>query len=168
MMTIKEYITDEMERLDKTGKYKFIGYNCKYGSKMYGTLEKVRPESIIETPVNEGMMVGMGIGLALKGWKVMVMFERHDFLLANGGLDQIVNHVDKMFFDLPIGIRCIVGATEPLHPGNQHSQNYSTALKSMCSKIQVYDSALTGYFYPTQEFARIFIEYKEDYEQEMV
>lgn len=134
-MTYREAIAQACQEYARDERVRFLGYNVKYGSKMYGTLNDIADGQLIETPVAEGLMVGMAVGMTLRGLLPVVCFERHDFLLL--GLDELVNQVDKINelsgnqFKVPIVFRCIVGAKRPLYPGPQHTQDYSNALAIM-------------------------------------
>ena len=83
-------------------------------------------------------MVGLGIGLALKGYKPVVYIERFDFIL--NALDAIVNHLDKLAtisqgqFKPTMILRVVVGnRNKPLYTGETHTQNFSAALQQMIS-----------------------------------
>ena len=136
-MTYKDAILGEMEKLARDPLTLFLGYNVKFGSKAYGTLSTVSKERLIETPLAENLMVGLATGLSLRGYKPILFFERHDFLL--NASDGIVNHVDKLDklsheeFKTPMIIRAVVGSRIPLEPGLQHMQNYTEAFQKMVS-----------------------------------
>lgn len=145
---------------------------------MYGTLKNVPDSQLIEMPVCENLMVGMAVGLALEDFLPVVCFERHDFILL--GLDALVNHVDKMphlsgdQYKLPIVIRAIVGAKEPLNPGPQHTQDYTKELESMLKYTQVYTPQTEGEFQrawgsvgQSQSGASVIIEHRDMYEREI-
>jgi len=125
-MKYRELIKREMEKYDD--KTIFIGYNTKYAHKGYGTLSDIPKSRIIETPCAENLMMGLAIGMAMEGFKPVVFFERHDFML--NALDQIVNHLDK-HFNYPVAIRGIIGSRLPINPGIQHTQNFTKAFKEM-------------------------------------
>src|SRR3989344_5918500 len=113
-MKYQEAIKHWMEKLAQDEKVIFLGYNIKYGSKAYGTLKDVPKEKLIETPLAENLMVGLAVGLALEGFKPVLFFERHDFILV--AMDALVNHLDKIErmshgeFKPVVLIRAIVGA----------------------------------------------------------
>jgi len=128
-------VKQSMEKLAQDRNTVFIGYNILYGSKAYGTLSAVPAEMCIETPVAENLMAGLATGMALAGFKPVLFFERHDFIL--NALDCIVNHLDKLEtlshkeYSAPVIIRAIVGASEPLDPGPQHVQDFSLIFKAL-------------------------------------
>lgn len=134
-MTYQEEIKKQMQQLADRLKVRFIGYNTKYGSKAYGTLEGCE-DKCIEMPVAENLMVGIAIGMALEGYLPIVWFERHDFIL--NALDAIVNHLDKIEhlshgdFNPKVIIRACVGGTKPIYPEVQHIQDYTSALADLC------------------------------------
>ena len=135
-MKYQEAIKQEMEKLAKDDKVIFVGYNISYGSKAYGTLNDVPKEKKLETPVAENLMVGLCTGLAIEGFKPVLFFERHDFMLI--ALDSLLNHLDKIesmsrgeYKSPPIIIRAVVGATKPLYPGPQHLQDFTKIFKEV-------------------------------------
>ncbi|MBL7131601.1 MAG: hypothetical protein ISS45_09415 [Candidatus Omnitrophica bacterium] len=137
MIDYKEAIKRSMEMLAEDENRVFLGYNICYGSKAYGTLTDIPDEQKIETPVAENLITGIAIGMALEGYKPVVFFERHDFMLI--ALDSIVNHLDKINlmsdgqFKTPVIIRATVGSKKPLYPGPQHIQDFSVSFKKMVS-----------------------------------
>jgi pyruvate dehydrogenase E1 component beta subunit len=135
-MTYKEALTHSMEEMAKDPATCFIGYGVKYGGKAMGTLRNVADGQLIETPVAENLMVGIAIGMALKGRKPIVFIERFDFIL--NAADAIVNHLDKIDaisrgeFAPNIIIRVVAGnRTKPLFTGETHVQDFSAAFQSM-------------------------------------
>lgn len=141
-MKYQDIVKKEMDQLACDDKVVFIGYNILHGSKSYGTLKDVPYEKLIETPVAENLMAGLAIGLAIEGFKPVLFYERHDFMLI--ALDAIINHIDKIEqmshqeFKCPLIIRAIVGSTKPLYPGPQHLQDFSELFKKMLH-FPVYD-----------------------------
>lgn len=174
--TIKELITNKCEEYAiKYPKSRFIGYNTIKGSRMYGTLEKVPHSQCIEMPVSENLMLGMAIGLAIEGYRPVVCFERHDFFLL--GFDALINHLDKMpylsgdQFKLPVIIRAIVGAKEPLDPGPQHTSDYTEALKLVLKHTPVVDKKNPAFGWnlvgDSESGAVVIIERKDQYDEKL-
>lgn len=134
-MNYGEAVKKSMEMLAQKEEVIFLGYNISFGSKAYGTLKDIPREKKIETPVAENLMSGLAIGLSLEGFKPVLFFERHDFMLV--ALDSIVNHLDKIEemskgrFKTPVIIRASIGSTKPIDPGPQHKQDFSDAFKKM-------------------------------------
>ena len=131
----------------------FIGYNILYGSRAYGTLTNVPKEMCLETPVAENLMAGLAMGMALEGFRPVLFFERHDFML--NALDQIANHIDKISdlsegqYSAPVIIRATVGAKEPLDPGPQHTQDFTSVFKTLVNfpvlDLKTSEEVLEGY-----------------------
>ena len=173
-MTYKDYITKCMTKLSMDKMTRFIGYNTKLGSRMYGTLDMVPKDMCIEMPICENLMVGMAIGMALEGYKPVVCFERHDFMLL--AMDAIVNHLDKLpymsgnQYQLDVKIRAIVGGTEPLHAGVQHTNDYGNEVSLMVSTTDVTQPNTKVHFDDSffDRGPRIIVEYKDYYEKQLL
>ena len=111
------------------------------GTAMSNTLRDVAPGRLIELPVAEEMQMGMTTGLALAGQVPVSIFPRWNFLMC--GLSQLVNHLDKVQvmssggFRTKAIVRTGIGAERPLHPQHQHVGDYTEAIRSMCSTIEV-------------------------------
>ncbi len=134
-MKYKDALKQSMEMLAQDKNAIFLGYNINFGSQAYGTLSNIALSQRLETPVAESLMIGLATGMALEGYRPIVFFERHDFIL--NALDGIVNHLDKIEsmsnkqYSLPVIIRATVGSKIPLNPGPQHIQNFTKAFKEM-------------------------------------
>jgi pyruvate dehydrogenase E1 component beta subunit len=83
---------------------------------------------VIETPTSENAMLGVAIGLALNGHKVVSIHQRLDFFML--AMDQLVNGASKWNYmfggetPMPITIRLILGrgwGQGPTHSQNLHS-----------------------------------------------
>ena len=136
-MKYKEALKIAMEELASDPLVKFVGYNTLYG-RACGTLSNIKAEQCIETTVSENLMVGMAIGLSIKGYKPVVYFERCDFVL--NALDAIINHLDKIKtiskkeFSPKVLIRIVVGGEKnPLYTGPTHTQDFTDVLTDMVS-----------------------------------
>jgi hypothetical protein len=96
---------------------------------------------MIEVPVMEETQMGMSLGLAMTGKRVITFYPRWDFLIS--ATNQLVNHVDK--YELMTGekvhiiIRVGKGSEIPLDPGHQHKANYIEEFKSLCKDIKIFD-----------------------------
>ena len=115
----------------------FLGYNICFGSQAYETLKDIPKERKIETPVAENLMIGLATGLSLAGYRPLVFFERHEFVL--NALDGIVNHLDKIEkisegqYQTPVIIRATIGGTKPLMPGLQHIGDFTESFRNLVS-----------------------------------
>ena len=120
----------------------FIGQAVEVpGTAMYNTLKNVPKIKLLELPVAEEMQMGMSLGLAMDGNVPISIFPRWNFLLH--GINQLINHIDK--FKIMTGnklkpkiiIRTSIGSQRPLHPQYQHTGDFSSAIKKMCTTIEV-------------------------------
>tara|TARA_X000000950_G_C13825430_1_gene623835 strand:+ start:64 stop:1272 length:1209 start_codon:yes stop_codon:yes gene_type:complete len=129
----KDAVTLAMTELGKEGAI-FIGYSLIPGDAM-GTTINVPENQKIETPVAENLMVGLAIGMAFEGFKPIVYFERHDFMLV--AADAIGNHVDKIErishgeFKVPIIFKTVVDDGGLFYSGPTHSQNFTKVFKEL-------------------------------------
>lgn len=129
-MTYKENLVRSMEWLAKQKKSVFLGEGLLNAGRIYGTLTGVPNEKCLEFPIAENLIMGSAIGLAIEGWKPVVVFQRMDFMLI--AADQIINHaclIPQMSggqFTLPIIIRAIVGSRNPnFDVGLQHNHDFT-------------------------------------------
>lgn len=155
-------LTRSMEYLGQFDNTHFIGQAVEVaGTAMRNTLLSVPQTKLMEMPVEEDFQMGISIGLALAGFVPISIFPRWNFMLL--ATNQIVNHLDKLK-DLTqtnnpgkVIIRTGIGSIHPLHPGPQHTGDFTDAFRLMCPNMNVVrlDSA-----------DMIFEEYKKAYERE--
>lgn len=93
-----------------------------------GLFEKYGPKRIIETPTSENSITGVGVGLAITGYRPIMVHQRLDFFLL--AMDQLVNSAAKWHYmfggqqSVPLTIRLITGrgwGQGPTHSQNLHS-----------------------------------------------
>lgn len=142
MTTYVEELTKAMNLLAEDTRTVFLGQAVAVpGTAMRGTLEAINPEKLIELPVEEDFQMGLAIGMSLRGKVPVSIFPRWNFLLL--ATNQIVNHLDKLKELLPnstppkVIIRTGIGSEFPLHPGPQHTGDFTEAFKLMCKHINV-------------------------------
>jgi pyruvate/2-oxoglutarate/acetoin dehydrogenase E1 component len=111
------------------------------GTAMRNTLENIESSKLIELPVEEDFQMGLSIGMALRGKIPVCIFPRWNFLLL--ATNQIVNHLDKLkeltqeTSPAKVIIRTGIGSEKPLHPGPQHTGDFTDAFRLMCRNINV-------------------------------
>jgi len=97
-------------------------------STVSGLYSKYGSRRVIETPTSENAMTGVGIGLAITGFKPIMIHQRLDFFLL--AMDQLVNNAAKWNYmyggqqSVPLTIRLITGrgwGQGPTHSQNLHS-----------------------------------------------
>ena len=144
-MEVSEYklaISSAMTQLGKADDVVFIGQQIVYpGNPMSTTLTEVPKEKMIEVPVMEETQMGMSLGIAMTGKRVVSFYPRWDFVIS--ATNQLINHLDK--YELMTGknvdilIRVGKGSDDPLDPGHQHKANYFNEFESMCKNITFFD-----------------------------
>ena len=136
----------------------FVGQAVRVpGTAMSGTLESVDKSKLIEFPVEEDLQMGYTIGLAMNGFLPVSIFPRWNFLIL--ATNQIVNHLDKlkemMDVEVPpkVIIRTSVGAENPMHPGPQHTGDYTEAFKIMAPNLEIIRLDETEQIFPAYKKA---------------
>ena len=131
-----------MEYLGTFDNTKFIGQSVEVaGTAMRNTLLTLDQSKLLELPVEEDFQMGLAVGMALTGLVPVSIFPRWNFLLL--ATNQVVNHLDKLKeltqIDNPgkVIIRTGIGSIKPLHPGPQHTGDFSEAFRLMCPHINV-------------------------------
>lgn len=90
-----------------------------------GLLEEFGPERVLDTPISEAAIAGLGVGSALVGARPVIEFQFLDFITI--AMDQIVNHAAKLRYmtggmvTVPLVARAPVSGGVGL--GAQHSQS---------------------------------------------
>jgi hypothetical protein len=92
----------------------FIGYNVARGDAM-GTLKGIEENQKLETPVAENLMSGLAIGMSFEGFRPVLYFERHDFILV--AMDAIVNHRGNLMNSAAAGIIKTLAGSNGGHAG---------------------------------------------------
>lgn len=93
-----------------------------------GLCEKYGNKRVLETPTSENAMTGVGVGLAISGFRPLMVHQRMDFFIL--AMDQLVNSAAKWHFmfggqsTVPMTIRLITGrgwGQGPTHSQNLHA-----------------------------------------------
>lgn len=134
-ISYKNAITQAMTEIGNINSV-FIGYNVTNGNAM-GNLVNVSDDKKIETPVAENLMAGLAIGMSFEGYKPVVYYERHDFMLV--AADAIVNHINYIErishgeYKCPVILRTVVADGGPFYSGPTHSQDFTEGFRKMVS-----------------------------------
>lgn len=154
-------LTRSMEYLGKFDNTIFIGQSVEVaGTAMRNTLLNVDEGKLVEMPVDEDFQMGIATGMAITGLIPISIFPRWNFLLL--ATNQIVNHLDKLKEITQsknpgkVIIRTGIGSVIPLHPGPQHTGDYTEAFKLMCPNLNIVRLDKTS---------MIFNEYQKAYER---
>ena len=173
-MKYKSELDRAMEWLSTKSDTVFMGQAIGFsGHAISNTMAKVPQDKRIELPVFEELQIGIATGMALEGWVPITCYPRFDFFIL--GLNQLVNHLDKMQ-DMSKGamkpkviIRVAVGSKVPFSAGPQHTQNHTEAMRKMLTEIevveliepdQIFDVFKTAY---ESEKSTLIIEHSEYY-----
>lgn len=120
----------------------FIGQQIVYyGNPMSKTIEGLPKERMIETPVMEETQMGMTMGLAMTGHRVVTFYPRWDFLIL--AVNQLVNHLDKLEvmsdgeWKPNVIVRVGKGSDTPLDPGHQHKADYTEAFRQIVTNCTI-------------------------------
>jgi pyruvate dehydrogenase E1 component beta subunit len=90
-----------------------------------GLYEKFGPERVIDTPLNEGGILGFALGMAMAGLKPVAEIQFVDFIWM--GADELLNHISKLRYrsggeyKAPVVVRTPVGSG--VKSGLYHSQS---------------------------------------------
>ena len=151
-MTYKEAITKAMEKLSKKKDVVFLGEGLINAGRIYNTLDGVATNKCIEFPIAENLTVGSAIGLALEGFRPVVVFQRMDFMTC--ACDAIVNHlslIPKMSggrVKLPVIIRAIIGSrNDNFDRGLQHNKNLTEMFKPWIYTITLKEKMDIPHYY---------------------
>ena len=154
-------LTRSMEYLGKFDNTIFVGQSVEVaGTAMRNTLLNIDDSKLVEMPVDEDFQMGLATGMALTGLIPISIFPRWNFLLL--ATNQIVNHLDKLKEITQIKnpgkviIRTGIGSVIPLHPGPQHTGDFTEAFKLMCPNLNIVRLDKTS---------MIFNEYQKAYER---
>ena len=154
-------LTRSMEYLGKFDNTIFIGQSVEVaGTAMRNTLLNVDDSKLVEMPVDEDFQMGIATGMAITGLIPISIFPRWNFLLL--ATNQIVNHLDKLREITQnknpgkVIIRTGIGSVIPLHPGPQHTGDFTEAFKLMCPNLNIVRLDKTS---------MIFDEYQKAYER---
>ena len=150
-----------MEYLGKFDNTIFIGQSVEVaGTAMRNTLLNIDDNKLVEMPVDEDFQMGLATGMALTGLIPISIFPRWNFLIL--ATNQIVNHLDKLKEITQnknpgkVIIRTGIGSVIPLHPGPQHTGDFTEAFKLMCPNLNIVRLDTTS---------MIFDEYQKAYER---
>ncbi len=147
------------------------------GTAMRDTLLNISTDKLLEFPVEEDFQLGFSIGLAMAGFVPISIFPRWNFLIL--ATNQIVNHLDKLEelvgLDIPpkVIIRTGIGSKLPLHPGPQHTGDFTDAFKSLCKNLNIVrldkaEDIFTNYKYAFERqdgVSTILVEWNDKYNE---
>lgn len=149
-------VKKSMEALAKECNAIFIGYNVRHGS-AYGALKDIPESQRLETPLAENLMAGLAMGMSLEGFRPVLFFERHEFVL--NAIDAIANTLDIIKcisdgqFTMPVIIKAVAGGIKPFYAGLTHTRNMTKIFREIVS-FPVYEPETPQEVLKVYEFAR--------------
>lgn len=93
-----------------------------------GDLHKKHPARVISTPISEGGFTGVGVGLAMTGFNVVVEIMFMDFLTL--AMDQLVNHAANVHYMYGGQLKCPLVVRTPAGGYRGYGPSHSKALES--------------------------------------
>jgi 2-oxoisovalerate dehydrogenase E1 component beta subunit len=94
-----------------------------------GLVEKYGPERVIDTPLAEGMIAGMAIGMAVEGLKPVAEIQFSGF--AYTCIDQILNHAGRMRYRTRGRMSCPMVLRTPCGGGIHAPEHHSESPEAM-------------------------------------
>jgi pyruvate/2-oxoglutarate/acetoin dehydrogenase E1 component len=90
-------------------------------------LSTTYPDRVITTPVSEAGIVGLGVGMALRGMKIVVEIMFGDFITL--AADQIINHAAKLRWMSKDKVRVPLVMRTPMGGGRGYGPTHSQTLE---------------------------------------
>ena len=132
-MIFSEAINDALiESMKLDNKVICYGLGVDDPKRIFGTTkglkEKFGNERVFDMPTSENAMTGVSVGLAIGGYRSVVVHQRLDFFLL--AMDQLVNSAAKWYYmfggkvNIPMVIRLVIGrgwGQGPTHSQSLHS-----------------------------------------------
>jgi 2-oxoisovalerate dehydrogenase E1 component beta subunit len=108
-----------------------------------GLVDKFGPERVVDTPLAEGMIAGMAIGMAVEGLKPVAEIQFSGF--AYTCIDQILNHAGRMRYRTRGRMSCPMVLRTPcgggIHAPEHHSESPEAMFAHMPGIRVVYPSS---------------------------
>jgi pyruvate/2-oxoglutarate/acetoin dehydrogenase E1 component len=132
MRTVLEALNKGMHAcLAESDKVYFLGEDIldPYGGafKVARGLSDQYPQQVITTPVSEAAMVGIAVGMALRGYRPIVEIMFGDFLML--AADQLINHASKFRWMSNDRVRVPLVIRTPMGGGRGYGPTHSQTLE---------------------------------------
>ena len=132
MRTVLEALNEGMHAcLAESEKVYFLGEDIldPYGGafKVARGLSSQYPQQVITTPVSEAGMVGIAVGMALRGYRPIVEIMFGDFLML--AADQLINHASKFRWMSNDRVRVPLVVRTPMGGGRGYGPTHSQTLE---------------------------------------
>ena len=98
-----------------------------------GLLERFGPDRVLDTPISESLFVGLGVGLAARGFRPVVEYQFMGFVYP--GLDQLANHAGRMRNRTRGRLTCPMVVRAPYGGGVHAPEHHSESFEAMLAHI---------------------------------
>jgi pyruvate dehydrogenase E1 component beta subunit len=98
-----------------------------------GLLERYGPERVLDTPLAEGMIAGMSVGMAVEGLKPVAEIQFSGFAYTT--IDQILNHAGRMRYRTRGRMSCPMVLRTPCAAGIHAPEHHSESPEAMFAHI---------------------------------
>src|ERR671912_1298399 len=98
-----------------------------------GLLDRYGPERVIDTPLAEGLIAGMAIGMAVEGLKPVAEIQFSGFAYTT--IDQILNHAGRMRYRTRGRMTCPMVLRTPCAAGIHAPEHHSESPEAMFAHI---------------------------------
>ena len=98
-----------------------------------GLLDRFGPERVIDTPLAEGMIAGMAVGMAVEGLKPVMEIQFSGFAYTT--IDQILNHAGRMRYRTRGRMSCPLVLRTPCGAGIHAPEHHSESPEAMFAHI---------------------------------
>lgn len=103
------------------------------GESTLGLTERFGKDRVIDPPIAESAMTGMGVGAALVGLRPIVVHPRMDFTFL--AMDQLINHAAKWYYMFGGSVNCPITVRMIINKGNEQAAQHSQCLQSIYAHI---------------------------------
>ena len=148
-MFYREAISKAMvDALASDSRAVIIGQNTTTAHGVFGTCSEAArafPKRVLEAPISETMLTGACVGLAMEGYRPILVHTRADFSLFS--FEHLINTAAKFQFlhgePMPFIMRCVVG--HGWGQGPVHSQSFHNMLAQVPGLNVIIPALLTKY-----------------------
>ena len=98
-----------------------------------GLLERFGPERVVDTPLAEGMIAGMAVGMAVEGLKPVAEIQFSGFAYTT--IDQVINHAGRMRYRTRGRMSCPMVLRTPCAAGIHAPEHHSESPEAMFAHI---------------------------------
>jgi pyruvate dehydrogenase E1 component beta subunit len=110
-----------------------VGANGGVFRSTQGLLERFGPQRVLDTPLAEGLIAGMAVGMAAQGMKPVAEIQFMGFLYPC--LDQLVNHASRLRNRTRGRLTCPMVLRTPMGAGIHAPEHHSESTEAMLAQV---------------------------------